>query len=289
MNTQLLVQATASGVFLAATYAIASLGLTVVYGVLGILNFAHAQFLLLGAYVIVELGQHGVSYWIALPLAMLSMALLGFVVEVSLFRPVRGTPINGLIISVGLIAVFGTVVLETWGPGTYPLPRIVEGTVSILGARVPKDRLVIIAASAVALLAVQLWIARSRWGKVLRATAEDEEAALLHGIPVSRVKTIAFMAGCALAALAGGALGTVVPVEPVLGESVLIKAFIVVVIGGAGSTSGAVLGALVVGLAEAYGVAYLPTLPAQLVPLLVLAAVLLIRPQGIFGNVTVRV
>lgn len=284
----MLVDALASGLTLAAVYGLAAFGLAIVFGVLDILNFAHGALLVLGAYLVLELTTHGVPFWVAVLLGVLGVGLIGLILQLGLFRHVEREHIAGLILSIGLIAIIDTVVLQVWGPDPYRVPRLLDGSVRILGSQVPSDRLLIIAFAVVALGGAELGIARTGWGKLLRATAEDGEAASLQGVPVARIKTITFAVGAGLAALAGAIIATTTPIIPQLGENILIKAFIIVIIGGVGSTGGALVGALVLGMAEAFGVAYLNAGFAQLVPLVVLAAVLLIRPQGIFGRVSAR-
>lgn len=282
------VDALASGLTLAAVYGLAAFGLAIVFGVLDILNFAHGALLVLGAYFVVEMTTRGVPFWVAVLIAVLAVGVIGLVLHVALFRHVEREHIAGLILSIGLIAIIDTVVLQIWGPDPYRVDRLLEGSVEIFGSNVPSDRLLIIGFAIVALGAAELGIARTGWGKLLRATAEDGEAASLQGVPVARIKTITFAVGAALAALAGAIIATTTPIIPQLGENILIKAFIIIIIGGVGSTGGALLGAVVLGMSEAFGVAYLNAGFAQLVPLVVLAIVLLVRPQGLFGRVAAR-
>lgn len=282
------VDALASGLLLAAVYGLAAFGLAIVFGVLDILNFAHGALLVLGAYGVVELMDRGVPYWAAVPLSILAMGLIGLVLQLVLFRRVEREHIAGLILSIGLIAIVDTVVLQVWGPDPHSVPRLLDGSVRIFGSNVPKDRLLIIGLAVVLLGLAELGIARTGWGKLLRATAEDGEAAALQSVPVARIKTITFAVGAGLAALAGAIIATTTPVVPQLGENFLIKAFVIIIIGGVGSTGGALIGAIALGLAEAFGVAYLNSGIAQLVPLVMLAIVLLVRPQGILGRQAVR-
>lgn len=283
------VEALTSGLFLAAIYAIASFGLVIVFGVLDILNFAHGAMLVLSAYLASSLIVGGTPLWLALPLVVAGMGIFGMALERVVFRRVEGDVIAGLVVSIGIIAIVDTLILQVWGPEPRSLPQFVDGAVTIGSATVPLDRLMIIAAVAVILVLAQLALTRSRWGKVLRATAQQQDAAALQGIPVERVKAIAFALGTALAALAGVVISTTVTFDAHLGESLVIKAFIVIIIGGVGSTTGAMAGAVVLGFAEAFSSAYAGVGTAQLVPLLVLAAVLLLRPQGIFGRRLERV
>lgn len=284
----MLIDTLASGLLLAAVYGLAAFGLAIVFGVLDILNFAHGALLVVGAYIVVELTSHGLLFWLAVPVSVVAVGLIGLLLQVVLFRRVEQEHIAGLILSIGLIAIADTVILQVWGPDPYTVPRLLDGSVQILGSNIPSDRLLIIGIAIVALGLAELGIARTGWGKILRATAEDSEAAALQGVPVARTKTITFAVGAGLAALAGSIIATTTPIIPQLGENILIKAFIIIIIGGVGSTGGALVGALVLGMAEAFGVAYLNAGFAQLVPLVVLAIVLLARPQGIFGRVTAR-
>lgn len=282
-------EAATSGFFLAATYAIAAFGLVIVFGVLDILNFAHGALLVLSAYLASSLIIGGVPYWIALVGIVAVMALAGMGLERTIFRRVEGEVIAGLVVSIGIIAIVDTAILRFWGPEPRTLPRLVEGSVSVGSATLPVDRLLIIAGVAVVLVLAQVALTRSRWGKILRATAQQQDAASLQGIPVDRVKTVAFGIGTALAALAGVVIASTVTFDTHLGESLVIKSFIVIIIGGVGSTTGAMVGASILGFAEAFGSAYFGVAVAQLIPLIALAAVLLVRPHGIFGRRLERV
>ncbi|MDZ7676175.1 MAG: branched-chain amino acid ABC transporter permease [Acidimicrobiales bacterium] len=284
----MLVETLFAGLFLAAIYALAAFGLAIVYGVLHVLNFAHGALLTLSAYLVFELVSSGWSLWPAIAVVTVITAALGVVLELLLFRRVIDRPLSGLIISIGLIGIIDSIVVVEWGPDPRALPTMLEGSVTILGGIIAKDRVLVVAIAIVGLGLAQLAITRTPWGKLLRATAEDREAAALQGVPVLRVRTAAFVAGAGLAAVAGGIIGTTLPVEPALGDNLVLKAFIVIIVGGVGTTGGTLLGAGV-GLAEALSIAYLPTSAAQLAPLAVLIVILLTRPQGIVGTLTERV
>lgn len=284
----MLLQTLTSGLFLAAVYSLAAFGLAIVYGVLDILNFAHGALLVMGAYLAFTFLERGMPLGLAAPLAVVSIGAVGVILQRLLFRRVERVPIAGLVMSIGLIAIANSVILTAYGPDQYRLPRLLEGSVTIAGTQLPQDRILVIAVAVIALGVTELGISRAGWGKLLRATAEDDEAASLQGVPVTRVKTIAFAGGAALAAVAGVLIGTTAPFDAHLGESLLIKAFVIIIIGGVGSTKGALVGAMILGLAEAFSITYLSTAIAQLLPLLVLAVVLFARPQGLFGRVTER-
>ncbi|MDR7255087.1 branched-chain amino acid transport system permease protein [Nocardioides sp. BE266] len=283
------VQAVASGLFLAALYGLAAFGLTIVYGVLDILNFAHGALLVLAAYLTAEFVLHDVPFWVSALLSIGLIAGVGALLELSVFRRVERDHTAGLVASIGVIAIVGSIILQVWGPEPYSLPRLATGSVEFFGANLLIDRLLIIGIAAVALTAAELYISRAGWGKVLRAVAADPDSAYLNGIRVRRVKTAAFTIGAALAAFAGILIGTASTFDASLGEQFVLKAFIIIILGGVGSTKGTIGGAIILGMAEAFGVAYLDIAVAQLVPLAVLAMVLLVRPQGLFGKVSQRV
>lgn len=279
----MLTQALMSGLFLASIYALAAFGLVIVFGVLDILNFAHGALMILGAYMAVGFMSLGPSFAVAAVMAIVGVALIGLVLQVAVFRRLETDPIAGLVASVGLIAIIDAVILKSWGPAPQRLPQLTEGSVVIFDARVPSDRIVIIVLAFTILIAAEFYISRSRQGKELRATALDEDAAALQGIAVRRVKTVAFTFGAATAAFAGVLFGTTSQFEVHSGSLFVIKAFIIIIIGGVGSTKGALAGALVLGMSEAVAITYLNVAIAQLVPLALVILVLLVRPRGLFG------
>lgn len=281
MNTNLLVAALVNGLMLAAVYALVALGLTVVFGLLDIVNFAHGQMILIGAYLVVSLVAHSLNFWAALVVAVVVVALVGALLERVVFRPVESVPINGLLVSIGLIAIGQNVIRAVWGPNQQIVPPPVSVVWHVGGATVPMSRVVIVAGSVLVLGALSLFLYRTRAGKALRATAQNRDAAELVGIPVARVNNLAFAAGAGLAALAGGFLAMQFPVEPLLADSPLVMGFIVLILGGAGSPLGAVLGAMVIGLTESLCTALLSSEAAQIVPFVILALILFVRPEGI--------
>jgi len=285
----MLVETIFAGLFLASIYALAAFGLAIVYGVLHVLNFAHGALLTLSAYLVFQLVTSGWPFWGAIIAVTVVAAGIGVLLELFLFRRVIDRPLSGLIISIGLIGIIDSLVAVGWGPDPRALPRMVDGSMTVFGGIIAKDRVLVVVIAIVGLGLAQLAITRAPWGKLLRATAEDREAAAMQGIPVLRVRTAAFVVGAGLAAVAGGIIGTTLPVEPGLGDNLILKAFIVIIVGGVGSTGGTLLGAAVVGLAEALSISYMPTSTAQLVPLAVLIVILLTRPQGIAGTLNERV
>lgn len=281
MNTDLLSAALVDGLMLAAVYALVALGLTVVFGLLDIVNFAHGQMILLGAYLLVTVVTRGFNFWLGLLLVIVAVSVVGSLIERFGFRPVESVPINGLLISIGLIAVIQNVIHAVWGPNQLILQPPVRAVWHLGGATVPATRVAVVVATAIVLVGLSIFLRSTRMGKALRATAQNRDAASLVGIPVRRVNNLAVAGGAGLAALAGAFLAMQFPVEPQLAETPLVMGFIVVVLGGAGSPLGAVLGALVIGLTESLATAIWSSEAAQILPFLILAVILFVRPEGI--------
>jgi branched-chain amino acid transport system permease protein len=281
MNADLLASAIVNGLMLASVYALVALGLTVVFGLLDIVNFAHGQILLLGAYVTFALVSHQVSFWVALVGAALVVTALGAALERVVFRPVERIPINGLLVSIGLIAIFRDLIRGVWGPDQKLLAPPITFVAHFGGVSVPASRLVVVAGTIVVLAGLSVFLYRTRAGKALRATAQNRTAAALMGIPTNRVNNLAFALGACLASIAGSFLAMQFPVEPALADTPLLMGFIVLILGGAGSPVGAVLGALVIGLTQSVAIAFGSSEAAQVIPFLLLAVILFVRPEGI--------
>ncbi|GAB3200683.1 branched-chain amino acid ABC transporter permease [Nocardioides hungaricus] len=277
-------QAVVNGVMLASIYALVALGLTLIFGLLDVVNFAHGQMLLLGSYLTWAILQGGMSYWLALPLAALALVALGFTIDLTLFARVRNTPISGLIISIGLIAVFADVFRTVWGVDALTVPSQITTVFRPAGLVIPGDRVVIMVIAAAVMVLLAVFLKFSRLGVALRATADNPEAALLMGIPTERIRNGSFALGAGLSGLAGGLLAAVFPVVPTGGDAVLITGFIVLILGGAGSPLGAVAAALLIGMVESFGITYWSSNAASILGFALLIVVLFIRPSGIFST-----
>jgi branched-chain amino acid transport system permease protein len=275
-------QAIANGVLLASIYAIVALGLTLTFGVLHVVNFSHGQLVTLGAYLVYELTSRGLSILIAVPVTMIGLAAVGVLMGEVTFRPVRSVPINGLLVSIGWIAIVENVISVIWGPDQYNVKPVLTGSLHFLSVSVAKDQLLVLGASIVVMLALSVGLRSTITGRALRATAQNREAAALVGIRTRRLDAGVFAIGTGLAGLAGGALATLFPVVPDTGNTYMVFAFIALIVGGAGSAGGAVVGSLLVGLAISVTQTFGSTAVANVAPFLVLIIVLFFRPLGIF-------
>ncbi len=262
-------------------------GLTIVFGVLRILNFAHGVFYMLGGYATFTLyGMLGLNFWLSLVLSLISVALLGGLIERLFLRQVYNLELPyQLILTYAFILIFDDLAKMIWGPmfKIPPVPSALSGTVSVLGRAFPVYNLFIIGTGIAVAIGLWLILGRTWWGKTIRAAVSEREMASALGINIPMLFLTVFMFGTAVAAL-GGALS--VPtrvVTPGVGMLMIVEAFVVTVIGGLGNLKGAFIGALIVGMLTSYGIMFIPIL--QLFTMYaIMAIVLLIRPQGIFGR-----
>jgi branched-subunit amino acid ABC-type transport system permease component len=263
-----------------------SVGLTLIFGMLDVVNLAHGAFYMLGAYAGLALIAHTGSYWLALLLAPLIVGGLGALLERGVLRPLyRRPPLDQVLLTFGLIYVFEDVVKWIWGGRirSIPAPEAFSGSVQLFGATIPSYRLFVIVFGL--LMAVLLWllIERTRLGSIVRAGVFDAEMASGLGINIHRVFTGVFAFGVALAALSGVIAGPIQSAYPAMGSEILVRTLIVVVVGGLGSLKGSLAGSLIIGQAETFGKAWLPE-TSMLIIYVVMALVVLLRPQGLFGR-----
>lgn len=263
-----------------------SVGLTTVFGVLGVLNFAHGSFFMLGAYMCMQIMHVVPSFWVGILAGPLAVAGLGVAVERFLLKRVYGRDITfQLLLTFAILLILDDAVRIIWGPGYHVVepPALLSGVLPVFDTTYPVYRLFLVAAGP--LLGLSLWafFQLSRWGKIIRAAALDRDMAEGVGIRVPLLFTAVFALGTWLAAVGGALAAPHQSLAPSMGERIIIESFIVVVSGGMGSFPGAFIGALALGLFESFGTMFLGR--AQMaVPYIILAAVLLIRPHGLFGR-----
>jgi branched-chain amino acid transport system permease protein len=276
-------QALANGLLLASIYAIIALGLTLIFGVLDVINFSHGMLVSLGAYLVYELSTRDFPLWLSLPAVMAVLAVGGLLMEVTTFRPVRAIPINGLLVSIGWVAILSNVFDNVWGPNQYNAEPALEGALELGPVTVSRNQVLVLVVSILVMAVLAAGLRYTATGKKLRASAMNREAAMLVGISPRRMDGLAFAIGAGLAGLAGGLLANLFPVDPGLGESYMVFAFVALIVGGAGSAVGAVAGSAVVGLAVSLAQTFGSTAVASVAPFVVLIAVLFFRPSGLFA------
>jgi branched-subunit amino acid ABC-type transport system permease component len=260
-------------------------GLSVIFGLMDVLNLAHGSFYMLGAYAGVSVLQATGSFWLALLIAPLCLAVIGALMETVLFRRVYGQGhLSQVLLTFGFTLIFVDLVRWGYGPETRSIatPSALGGVTSFLGVRYPLYRLFVIGVAAALAVAMIVFWRRSRVGAILRAAVVDRQMVGMLGIDVNRVFTLTFSAGAALAGFAGVIAGPYLSVYPGMDDVVLVLALVVVVIGGLGSIEGAVVGAVILGMANSFGTFYLQQFAVSLV-FAVMAVILLVRPTGLFG------
>ena len=268
-------------------FALWAVGLVLVFGVMGVVNFAHGELVMVGAYAIWVLhGQGGAPYLISLSLAVLLVLIIGLLMERFLFRPKRDDPLGGLINSIGVLFIL-QVIAHLVG-GTGPAKQVAppySGTLIIEELlRVPYQRLFALGVSAVALVVLFYFLTRTKLGWSLRAVALDREAAALQGININRTSMIAIGVSGALAGLAGALMAPMTNIYPHMGHNVIITSFIVTIVGGIGSLSGAVLAAFLYAFLHTFVTAYVSGTVATMCGLLIMVVVLIIKPTGLMGQ-----
>ncbi len=286
MNT--VVEILVSALFQGSLYAMMAVGLALVWTTVGVFNFAHGVLMTLGAYIAWQLAGPdalGLPLALSLPLALLAVAAIGFVLQAGVVRPFIGRQ------DIVLVAVITTLAASSilqngtqlvWGPRPKALPPLIRGNVDVLGIGISAHQLVIIVVTPVILAALWLFLNRMRLGLALRAVAQNEDACHLAGINVTALYALAFGLSAALAGLAGVFFGGFKFMSPTMGTEPLSKALVVVIFGGIANITGPILAAYLIGLFEAVSIYVIGFYWTPTLLFVVLIAVLMIRPEGLF-------
>jgi branched-chain amino acid transport system permease protein len=268
-------------------YAMLSLGLAVIFGLLGIVNFAHGALYMIGAYVgYLALDKLGLGYWPALIIAPLVVGAIGAVVERTMLRALyRIDPIYGLLLTFGLALIAEGLFREQFGVSgqSYPVPDLLQGATNLGFMVLPNYRAWVIVASLLVCFGTWFVIERTRLGSYLRAGTENPRLVQAFGVNVPMMVMLTYASGAALAALAGVLAAPVIQVTPLMGSNIIIVVFAVVVIGGMGSIAGSILTGLLLGMVEGLTKVFYPE-ASNIVVFVIMAIVLVIRPAGLFGR-----
>ena len=280
-----------NGLSLGSVYAIIALGYTMVYGIAKMLNFAHGDVIMVGAYMsYVALRSLNLPPAVAMLFAMVVCTLLGMTIEKAAYKPLRqATSLSMLITAIGVSYFLQNMAQLIWGatPVNFPAGFFTLPSIELLGGQLPIEgaTLITIIVGAAVMVGLTLFISKTKIGKAMRAVSEDRGAAELMGINVNRTISITFAIGSALAAIAGVLLwAKVFKLEPTTGALPGIKAFTAAVLGGIGSIPGAMLGGILLGIIEIFGRAYVSTALSDAIVFSVLIIVLLVRPTGLLGK-----
>lgn len=273
------------GLVFGAALGLLALGLTVIFGLLGVMNFAHGELFMMGAYAGVTVIALTGNFWIALVAAPLIVGAIAAVTEAATLRPLyRREPLYALILTFGLALVFREGVRQIYGGDMRRILPPFTGSTPLLGMTYPNYRLFLLAAASVILLAIWLFFTKTRAGIIVRAAVQDAEMLDGLGVNVRRVFTLTFAGSAALAALAGMLLAPVFTVYPYMGTEMILLAFIVVILGGMGSMGGSVAAAFAIGFAQSLFSLWMNPQRVAIAIFGIMLVVLIVRPRGFFGR-----
>ena len=288
ITVKLVAEQLINGLVLGCMYAAVASGLTLIWGTMKMLNFAHGEFYMLGGYVLYfAFSTFGIPPFLSLVLAVAVVLALGILTQRAVIHPLLERPgweLSPLVVTIGISIFLQNLALKMWGERFKNVPYFIDGTVDLFGIRMAYQRIIILTVTAVVMIGFWLFIKRSKFGIGLRATAQDRDAATLMGVNTKRIYTVTFGMSCALAALAAALLAPIFSINPWMGHAALLKGFITVVLGGLGSFEGAILGGIILGTTESISVIVLSSEWKDVVAFALFIFVLIIRPSGLFGT-----
>ena len=281
-----ILQQALNGMAIGSVYVLIALGLTVVFGILGIAHFAHGSVAMFGGYLTFVFGERfGLSFFPAMGLAMVGGAVVGLLIERLAYRPVRDAPhINAFIIALGLTMMIEGMNLLLFGADQVVIQTAYRGVFNIAGIAVAELRVLVILTAFVLVAVIALLISRTKTGKSIRAVAQNRQAAVLMGVNVSMVSLVVFSISSALGVAAGALIGALLAIAPGVGEGLAVKGFAVLILGGLGSIPGAIVGGLILGVSEAMAAGFISSAYKDVIAFLVMIVVLLFRPEGLLGK-----
>jgi branched-chain amino acid transport system permease protein len=279
-------QQSLNGLAIGAVYVLIALGLTVVFGILGIAHFAHGSVAMFGGYLtFLVMEKFGIPFFAAMGIAMVGGAALGLVIERLAYHPVQDAPhINAFIIALGLTMMMEGMNLLMFGADQVVIQTPYRGVFHIAGIAIAELRLIVILTACVLVGAITLLIAKTKTGKSIRAVAQNRQAAILMGVNVSMVSLVVFAISSALGVAAGALIGALLAIAPGVGEGLAVKGFAVLILGGLGSIPGAIAGGLILGVSEAMAAGFISSAYKDVIAFLVMILVLLFRPEGLLGK-----
>lgn len=279
------VQAGVNGLVIGTIYVLMAIGFTLVFGIMRIVNFAHGEFYMMGSFLaFYTYAQWELPFVLTLVIAAVCIGVAGALIEWLLIRPLRSDELTGMIATLGVSVVLQNGALMFFSASPRSVPDVVDGLIRLGPVVFSWSRVFVIVCAAMIIAGFWVFMQKHRLGRAMRAVAQDKEAALIQGIDVERIFPLAFGMSVALAAVAGVLMAPVFSVSPFVGVTPMLKAFVVVILGGLGSIPGAVLGGLVLGLIESFGATLLGSVIADMLQLMLVIGILLVRPSGLLGQ-----
>jgi branched-chain amino acid transport system permease protein len=282
----LVAQTSLNAIYAASYISLIAVGLVLIFGVMGVINFAHGELYMAGSYAVVAVyADWQMPFFVAVVAGMVFVGMLGLLMERGLFRPLRDNPLGGLVASIGFLMILQALATLGFGVRMEHIPPVTQEIISFSDkVRLPMSRLYVIVAAVVLLSALWYFLKRTRFGWALRASAQDPEAAELQGISIAQTARIAMFIGAGLAGIAGALTAPLVSVNPHMGHTVIVTAFIVIIVGGVGSLEGAVIASVVYAFVHTFVTTFFDGVVADITGLSLMLLVLIIKPTGLFGS-----
>lgn len=283
---ELFLQQLLNGLTLGGVYSLVALGLTLVYGILHVPNFAHGAFYMAGAFVAFYLiSSLGLNYWVAMAGAAAAVALIAVLSERLVFHPLRNAPyLHHMIASIGILLFLESGAQALWGADFHRMQTPYTNIIELAGLTLPAQRVLIIVAAFMLVGLLQLFLKKTMTGATIVAMAQNRDGAALVGIDANRVAMLTFAISGALAGMAAVLYAPINLVYTSMGSLVITKAFVIIVLGGMGSVPGAIVGGLIIGFAEAFGAFYISTDYKDIIAFVLLVVILSFRPEGLFSE-----
>ncbi|MBT2691953.1 branched-chain amino acid ABC transporter permease [Bacillus sp. ISL-55] len=283
---EILVQQLFNGLTIGSVYALVALGLTLVYGILHIPNFAHGALYMMGGYItLMMMVQYGLHYWLAILVSIIVVGLIGVLMERLVFYPLRhAPPIHDKIAAIGILLFLEAFAQYVWGADYQTMPTPYGQVVQLFGLTFTMQRLLIIIAAIAVMVLLYLFLKKTYTGASIIAMSQDRDGANLVGINTNRVAMLTFLISGGLAAIASSLAAPINLVFPGMGQLVILKAFVIIILGGMGSIPGAIIGGYILGFSESLGATYISNDYKDIIAFVLLVVILSVKPTGLFAK-----
>lgn len=283
---EILVQQLFNGLTIGSVYALVALGLTLVYGILHIPNFAHGALYMMGGYItLMMMVQYGLHYWLAILVSVFVVGLIGVLMERLVFYPLRhAPPIHDKIAAIGILLFLEAFAQFVWGADYQTMPTPYGQVIQLFGLTFTMQRLLIIIAAIAVMVLLYLFLKKTYTGASIIAMSQDRDGANLVGINTNRVAMLTFLISGGLAAIASSLAAPINLVFPGMGQLVILKAFVIIILGGMGSIPGAIIGGYILGFSESLGATYISNDYKDIIAFILLVVILSVKPTGLFAK-----
>ena len=284
ISTYAIMQSLINGFCLAWIYILIAAGLSLIFGIMNILQFAHGEIYMFGAYFVYYFNVIlGMNFFFALLCSIFLMGVVGLILERFIFRHLRGELLSTLIISLGLMILFQSSAQVMFGVTPKSIPSFFPHVVNFMGLKIGGDRLIVVGISIVIMLCLIFVLKRTKLGQALTASAQHPDASRLMGINPYLMAGTAMIIGSALAGAGGGLMGSIFKVDPYMGGTALLKGLIIIIVGGKGNLYGVIVAGLLIGLIDGLVPVFFGPAVTAILPLFFVAIIVIVRPQGLFG------